>query len=96
MFRSSSTVETAHRDRWSCVPLSEERISEYVPDDVDIKQLRAASGPNRLEPPTGPGSPNFLIEEWGELDDLPERPPINDLVTGVHLRIQRRDSTSMT
>lgn len=35
---------------------------EYVPDEVVAKQLKATFDPDRLEPPTGPDSPELVIE----------------------------------
>ena len=34
---------------------------EYVPDDVEARQLRAIFDPDRLDPPTGPEPPELLI-----------------------------------
>ena len=34
---------------------------EYVPDDIEAKQLRARFDPDRLDPPTGPESPELTI-----------------------------------
>jgi len=34
---------------------------EYVPDDIEAKQLRAIFDPARLDPPTGPESPKLTI-----------------------------------
>ena len=40
---------------------------EYVPDDIEAKQLRATSGPACLDPPTGPDSPELTIK-WYRQD----------------------------
>nr|WP_256297607.1 hypothetical protein [Haloarchaeobius salinus] len=34
---------------------------EYVPDEVEAKQLRTTFDPSRLEPPTGPELPELVI-----------------------------------
>jgi hypothetical protein len=36
-------------------------VVEYVPDDIEAKQPRAIFVPNRLDPPTGPDSPELTI-----------------------------------
>ena len=40
---------------------------EYVPDDVEAKQLRAVFDPTRLDPPTGPDAPELSIK-WYRQD----------------------------
>ena len=40
---------------------------EYVPDDIEAKQLRAIFDPARLDPPTGPDSPELTIK-WYRQD----------------------------
>jgi len=37
---------------------------EYVPDDIESKQLRAAFAPDLLDPPTGPDSPELTIKSY--------------------------------
>ena len=34
---------------------------EYFPDDIEAKQLQVRFDPDRLDPPTGPESPEFTI-----------------------------------
>ncbi|ELZ45510.1 hypothetical protein C463_06307 [Halorubrum californiense DSM 19288] len=40
---------------------------EFVPDDIEAKQLRAVFDPARLDPPTGPESP-VLTVKWYRQD----------------------------
>lgn len=40
---------------------------EFVPDDIEAKQLRAIFDPARLDPPTGPESP-VLTVKWYRQD----------------------------
>jgi hypothetical protein len=40
---------------------------EFVPDDIVAKQLRARFDPDRLDPSTGPGSPELSIK-WYRQD----------------------------
>jgi len=40
---------------------------EFVSDDLEAKQLRAIFGPPRLDPPTGPDSPELTIK-WYRQD----------------------------
>jgi hypothetical protein len=35
---------------------------EYVPDDIAARQLRATFDPYRLDPPTGPESPELVVD----------------------------------
>ena len=48
---------------------------EFVPDDIEAKQLRAIFDPTRLDPSTGPDSPELTIEwyrqephDWFRID----------------------------
>jgi hypothetical protein len=40
---------------------------EYVPDDIEATELRATFDPNRLDPPTGPDSPELIVQ-WYRQD----------------------------
>jgi len=40
---------------------------EFVPDDIEAKQLRAIFHPARLDPPTGPESPELALK-WYRQD----------------------------
>lgn len=35
---------------------------EFVPDDIEAKRLRATFDPYRLDPPTGPDSPELVVD----------------------------------
>ena len=57
---------------------------EYVPDDVEAKQLRATFNPDRLNPPTGPKSPELVIEWYRQSPHDWFRVNYSDPNTGFH------------
>lgn len=59
-------------------------VVEYVPDDVEAKQLKATFDPNRLEPPTGPETPKLVIEWYRQTPHDWFRVNYSDPNTGFH------------
>lgn len=57
---------------------------EYVPDEVEAKQLKATFDPDRLEPPTGPEAPELVIEWYRQTPQDWFRIDYNDPNTGFH------------
>ena len=42
---------------------------EFIPDSIEAKQLRAVFDPARLDPPTGPDSPELIIKWYRQNPD---------------------------
>jgi hypothetical protein len=57
---------------------------EFVPDDIEAKQLRAIFDPGRLDPPTGPESPELTIKWYRQDPDDWFRINYTDPNTGFH------------
>ena len=57
---------------------------EYVPDDIEAKKLRATFDPDRLTPPTGPESPELVIEWYRQSPHDWFRVNYSDPNTGFH------------
>lgn len=57
---------------------------EYVPDDVEAKQLEATFDPDRLEPPTGPRPPTLVVTWYRQTPDDWFRVDYTDPNTGFH------------
>lgn len=57
---------------------------EYVPDNVEAKQLTATFGPNRLEPTTGPEAPILGIKWYRQTPHDWFRVNYSDPNTGFH------------
>lgn len=57
---------------------------EYVPDEVEAKQLKATFDSDRLEPPTGPEDPELVIEWYRQTPRDWFRINYNDPNTGFH------------
>ncbi|SFK66024.1 hypothetical protein SAMN04487950_0445 [Halogranum rubrum] len=61
---------------------------EYVPDDIEAKQLRATFDSHRLDPPTGPESPELTVKwyrqdphDWFQIN-------YSDPNTGFHRKVK--------
>lgn len=59
-------------------------IVEYVPDEVEAKQLKATFDPDRLEAPTGPEPPELVIEWYRQTPHDWFRIDYHDSNTGFH------------
>lgn len=57
---------------------------EYVPDEIEAKQLQATFDPNRLEPPTGPEAPTLVITWYRQTPHDWFRVNYSDPNTGFH------------
>lgn len=57
---------------------------EYVPDDIEAKQLKATFDPDRLDPPTGPDLPELTIEWYRGTSHDWSRVDYSDPNTGFH------------
>lgn len=57
---------------------------EYVPDDVEAKQLQATFDPDRLDPPTGPEPPILTVTWYRQTPDDWFRVNYADRNTGFH------------
>lgn len=57
---------------------------EYVPDAIEAKQLRATFDPARLDPPTGPESPELVIKWYRQNPHDWFRIDYTDPNTGFH------------
>lgn len=64
------------------------RTVEYVPDDIEAKQLRAIFAPTRLDPPTGPESPTLTVQWYHQTPDdwfrINDTDPNTDFHAGWH------------
>lgn len=63
-------------------------VVEYVPDAIEAKQLHATFDPDRLDPPTGPESPELTVKwsrqnphDWFRIDYID---PNTDFHAGWH------------
>ena len=57
---------------------------EYVPDDIEAKELRAVFDPTRLDPPTGPDSPELTVKWYRQDPHDWFRVDYTDPNTGFH------------
>lgn len=57
---------------------------EYIPDDVEARQLEATFDPDRLDPPTGPDPPKLVITWYRQTHNDWFRVNYTDTNTGFH------------
>lgn len=57
---------------------------EYVPDDIEAKQLQATFDATRLDPPTGPEPPQLIVTWYRQTPDDWFRVDYEDPNTGFH------------
>lgn len=61
------------------------KTAEYIPDDIEAKQLKAVFDPTRLDPVSGPEPPTLVVSWYRQNPDDWFRVDYSDPNTGFHV-----------